>query len=58
MQQRLARAQRIDIRAIPLVVGTDVKIMDNYLAVIDARVVPRYDANTGGGAQTARGGTR
>ena len=28
------------------------------VVVIDARVIPGYDANTGGGAQTARGGTR
>jgi thiamine pyrophosphate-dependent acetolactate synthase large subunit-like protein len=28
------------------------------VVVIDARVVPGYDANTGGGAQTARGSTK
>jgi thiamine pyrophosphate-dependent acetolactate synthase large subunit-like protein len=34
------------------------RVAEGAVVVIDARVVPGYDANTGGGAQTARGGTR
>ena len=34
------------------------RVAEGAVVVIDARVAPGYDANTGGGAQTARGGNR
>jgi len=34
------------------------RVAEGAIVVIDARVAPGYDANTGGGAQTARGSSR